>query len=214
MTKTMPITEAREHLRELVEQAGRKMDRVVITRNGKPEAVLMGYDEFESWVETLDIVSNPEEMETIRASEEAIKAGDVVSFEKAFGETLPSRKKERRVLLAAPHADLESAVLPLLASECHRAIISASLMTLQTHLGTFKIMRRPGAVKELSDRQMDVLRLLATGKTEQEIAESFHLSPKAVESHIDNIKRALGLNLSELMKHVRAQRRTPHAARA
>ncbi|MGE0273920.1 MAG: type II toxin-antitoxin system Phd/YefM family antitoxin [Nitrospiraceae bacterium] len=47
MTKTLPISEACTRLPDLVEAATRTMDRVIITRNGKPEAVLMGHEEFE-----------------------------------------------------------------------------------------------------------------------------------------------------------------------
>ena len=213
MTKTLPISEAREHLRELVEQAGRTMDRVVITRNGKPEAVLMGYDEFESWAETLDIVSNPQEMEAIRAGEEALKAGDVVSFEEAFGESVPSRDTAKRTAKEYV-TDLEVAVLPLLASEARPMVILDSLLMIQALKGTLKTVRRPQALTELSGRQMDVLRLLASGKTEQEIAQALHLSPKAVESHKDTIIRMLGLKLSEVRKDARAQRSPAHAARS
>ena len=94
MTKTLPISEAREHLRALVEQASRTMGRVIITRNGKPEAVLMGYDEYESWVETLDTLADPEEMEAIREGAADIRVGNVVSFEEAFGKpNEPSKYK-------------------------------------------------------------------------------------------------------------------------
>lgn len=33
------------------------MDRIIITRTGKPVAVLTGVEEYESWVETLEVVS-------------------------------------------------------------------------------------------------------------------------------------------------------------
>jgi prevent-host-death family protein len=94
VTKTLPISEARTHLPDLVEAARRTMERVVITKNGKPEAVLMGHDEYESWVETLDILSNPEEVEAIRAGEEALERGEVLSFEEVFGH--PQGERPRR----------------------------------------------------------------------------------------------------------------------
>ena len=100
MTKTLPISEARTRLPDLVEAASRTMDRVIITRNGKPEAVLMGYEEFESWAETLEVLSNPEEMAKIRAGMEALAKGDVVSYEEAFGEPPPHGRKTKR----EPHA--------------------------------------------------------------------------------------------------------------
>jgi len=40
---------------------------------------------------------------------------------------------------------------------------------------------------ELSDRELDVLRLIANGKDNSEIAEALHISPKTVKIHISNI---------------------------
>lgn len=113
MTKTLPISEAREHLPALVERASRTMGRVIITRNGKPEAVLMGYDEYESWVETLDTLADPGEMEAIREGEADVRAGDVVSFEEAFGEPQGAAREARKVRLEM--TDLERSLIQALA---------------------------------------------------------------------------------------------------
>lgn len=90
MIKTLPISEAREHLRALVEQTNKTMARVIITRNGKPEAVLMGYSEYESWIETLDVLADSGEMAAIEAGLAEVEAGQVVSAEQASLEGLPS----------------------------------------------------------------------------------------------------------------------------
>ncbi len=47
MTKTLPITEARQNLTTLVDKANRLMDQYVITVNGKPAARLISNDEYE-----------------------------------------------------------------------------------------------------------------------------------------------------------------------
>lgn len=44
--------------------------------------------EYESWAETLDTLSDPEEMEAIREGAADIRAGNVVSFEEVFGKPL------------------------------------------------------------------------------------------------------------------------------
>jgi len=44
----------------------------------------------------------------------------------------------------------------------------------------------------LSERERDILRLVAQGKLDREIADELHLSRKTVESHLQNIYRKLG----------------------
>ena len=51
-------------------------DRVVLTRNGKPAAVLISHDDLESLEETLSILSDPAAMAQIHESEQALAAGD------------------------------------------------------------------------------------------------------------------------------------------
>ncbi|WKZ25389.1 MAG: type II toxin-antitoxin system Phd/YefM family antitoxin [bacterium] len=72
MTKTLPITQAREELTSLVDKAKRKLDEFVITVNGSPAAVLMSASEFDSWKETLEIMSDPQLMKTIEEGEREI----------------------------------------------------------------------------------------------------------------------------------------------
>jgi antitoxin YefM len=99
MTRTLPISEARDNLPALVEQAGRLRARFIITRHGKPDAVLMGHDEFESWLETLEVLTSREEFESIREGLADLSAGRSSSFEEVFGEPLSvkGRKKSKTV---------------------------------------------------------------------------------------------------------------------
>lgn len=81
MTQTLPITKAREDLANLVNNANKKLDEYVITVNGVPAAVLMSAVEFDSWKETIEIMSDPGLMKAIRAGEEDIKNGNFVTLE-------------------------------------------------------------------------------------------------------------------------------------
>lgn len=95
MVKTIPVSEARQNLPALVSRICALMDRVIITRKGKPEAVLMGFEEYEAWVETLELLSRPETVRGIREGLADLKAGRSRSFEEVFGEPLRAKAKRR-----------------------------------------------------------------------------------------------------------------------
>jgi two-component system response regulator NreC len=73
---------------------------------------------------------------------------------------------------------------------------------LQPQLGA-KLAAEPESTgDELSDRETEVLRLIALGHTNAEIAEQLYLSVRTVESHRANIQQKLGLSArSELVRH-------------
>jgi len=73
--KTLPLTEAKSKLSGLVEQVSALDEEIVITRNGRPAAVLVSPGEFESWKETVAIRENKSLMKEIRAGLRALKAG-------------------------------------------------------------------------------------------------------------------------------------------
>ena len=78
---TLSLADARANLSKLIESAVTTHERFEVTRNGDRVAVLMSADDYDSLLETLDILSNPEEMENIRQGMAEIAAGDVVSAE-------------------------------------------------------------------------------------------------------------------------------------
>lgn len=81
MTITLPITKARAQLTSLVEKADKQLQEFVITVNGVPAAVLISAAEYESWKETLDILSDPGLMKAIKKGEEDVKKGKFITFE-------------------------------------------------------------------------------------------------------------------------------------
>jgi antitoxin YefM len=74
----LPLAEIKKRLSEIVDGVEERHDRVVLTRHGRPAAVIMSPDELESLEETLDILSDPKAMREIRKAEAAIDADDVV----------------------------------------------------------------------------------------------------------------------------------------
>jgi antitoxin YefM len=89
MSTILPITEARAALPKIVQAVNELYERYIITQKGKPAAVVMSYAEFESWQETLDIVSNPQLMTALAQAEEDLAAGRVHTYEEVFGHPQP-----------------------------------------------------------------------------------------------------------------------------
>lgn len=72
--KTLPLSEAKSKLSGLIERVRTLDEEVVITRNGRPAAVLVSPEEFESWKETVSIRGDASLMREIRAGLKALKA--------------------------------------------------------------------------------------------------------------------------------------------
>ena len=97
MAKILPISDVKARLPELVTGVEERDDQVIVTRNGKPAAMLVSYAEYESLKETLDVLSDPELMRQIRHSLAEIAAGKrALTFEEVFGEPLEPRRKKRK----------------------------------------------------------------------------------------------------------------------
>ncbi len=78
--QTLPISEVKDQLHDLVDSVGLTRDQVTITKNGSPAAVLIGAEEWESIQETLFWLSQPGIHDTITAAGADIEAG------RTFGE--------------------------------------------------------------------------------------------------------------------------------
>lgn len=83
---TLPLAEVRANLSRLVEEAERTHLRVEVTKNGRRAAVLLSADDYDSLMETLDILGDAEAMAAIRESEADIAAGRVYSLEEVEAE--------------------------------------------------------------------------------------------------------------------------------
>jgi antitoxin YefM len=81
MVKIVPFTEARANLTELLDDVEDKHEHVLITRNGRPAAVMVSADEYESLEETLEILQDKDLMGALRKSEDDVRAGRLTSLE-------------------------------------------------------------------------------------------------------------------------------------
>jgi len=76
MAETIPLTEAKAHLSELVDRTSREHERFVVTRNGRPAAVLLSPEDLESLEETVDILQDRALLESIRRSRREAARGE------------------------------------------------------------------------------------------------------------------------------------------
>ncbi len=70
--KTLSLSEAKMKLSALIETLRQTDEEIMITKNGRPAAVLVSPDEYDSWKETSKILSNSELMEEIRKGLESL----------------------------------------------------------------------------------------------------------------------------------------------
>ena len=72
------LREVRDHFSEVVDRVEHDHERVTITRNGRPAAVLLSPEDLAELEETLDILSDPEALADIREADAAYRSGDVI----------------------------------------------------------------------------------------------------------------------------------------
>lgn len=73
-----PLRTVRDRLSDFVDRAEREHERVVVTRNGRPAAVLIGYDDLVALEETLEILSDAEAMADIREAQNEVARGEAI----------------------------------------------------------------------------------------------------------------------------------------
>jgi antitoxin YefM len=81
MARIIPFTEARARLTELLDEVEARHEHVVITRNGRPAAVVISTEEWEALEETLEVLDDEATLEALRESEEDVKAGRLFSLD-------------------------------------------------------------------------------------------------------------------------------------
>ena len=78
---TVPLAEARANLSRLVDEAVRTHERVEVTRQGRRAVVILSAEDYDSIMETLDILSDQELMREIRAAEAEAGRGEVYTLD-------------------------------------------------------------------------------------------------------------------------------------
>ena len=81
MARIVPFTEARARLTELLDDVEARHEHVVITRKGRPAAVVISPDEWDAIEETLDVLQDEQTLAALRESDEDVKTGRLVALD-------------------------------------------------------------------------------------------------------------------------------------
>jgi prevent-host-death family protein len=75
MTKNVSLKALRPKLPKIIDEIDSKMDRFIITKRGRPVALMMSIEDYESLIETMDILSDKKLMKRIKAAETDVEKG-------------------------------------------------------------------------------------------------------------------------------------------
>jgi antitoxin YefM len=92
---TIPLADAKARLSAVLDGVRDTHERVVITRNGRPEAVIMSVSDLESLEETLDLLSTPGAVDEINAAEAEIARGEAIGADE-LRQLMGQRKRAER----------------------------------------------------------------------------------------------------------------------
>ena|ERR1700761_8852425 len=98
MTTMIPLADAKARLSAVLDEVRDTHDRVVITRNGRPEAVIISVADLETIEETLDLLSTPGALDEIRAAEAEIARGEAIDadeLQRLMAERIRSERDAR-----------------------------------------------------------------------------------------------------------------------
>mgnify|MGYP001578504801 CR=1 FL=1 len=79
--KTLTITKARQDLFKIAEQVQKPNNFYTLSVEGEPKVVMMSFNEFDSMMETMEILSDPKVMADIKKAEEEYEKGEYITWE-------------------------------------------------------------------------------------------------------------------------------------
>ncbi len=94
MAKTVPAREFRSNLSQLLSDVADRRDHVLVTRNGRPAAVLVPIDEYEALEETAEILSDTAAMGALEDGLAELSRDETVTLEELRRE-LAERRRTR-----------------------------------------------------------------------------------------------------------------------
>ncbi len=79
MSETLPLAQVKSKFSEMVDRVEHTHDRIVVTRNGRPAAVMISPDELASLEDTLELLSDPEARRELDEARRAANDGDFIT---------------------------------------------------------------------------------------------------------------------------------------
>jgi prevent-host-death family protein len=92
---TIPLADVKARLSAVLDEVRDTHERVVITRNGRPEAVILSVADLDALEETLDILARPGELEQIRQAEDEIARGQAIGADELHRLLADRRQREQ-----------------------------------------------------------------------------------------------------------------------
>jgi prevent-host-death family protein len=86
-TEIITVSDARQNFLKIVKELEKIQNHYIITRGGRPSAVLINFDEYFRFMATFDILSDKELMAGVVKGVREKEEGNIFSFEDVFGET-------------------------------------------------------------------------------------------------------------------------------
>ena len=77
MTKTVPVKDLRRDLGPLLDEVSDRREHIVVTRHGRPAAVIIPHDEYTALEETADVLADPDAMDALTEGLDADPVDDV-----------------------------------------------------------------------------------------------------------------------------------------
>jgi prevent-host-death family protein len=105
---TVPVAEARANFSKIVESASTTHERFEVTRNGSRAVVILGADDYDVLLETIDILSDSEALDAIQDGLRDLEAGDLVDADAVREAMVEARRiggDLRSEGQPAPHAE-------------------------------------------------------------------------------------------------------------
>ena len=90
MSETLPLADVKARLSEIVDKVEHQHERVIVTRRGRPVAVLVSPDELDSLDDTLELLSNPDALAQLDQAKREIVSGDVLTADELSAKYLDS----------------------------------------------------------------------------------------------------------------------------